>query len=194
MAASWKWLFRFDFSLTCSQCGHSLKSSFIMPQMSWYPSHITHKHYVSPSPRQRMKWKSFSTSEAFLQYACTYTTEMHTCDFKPHGNIRWFGGHDAHHVRHRVAFHDRESEGGLLEKQRSRIGRQLWFGNPLDMQTTRRGFLRTSIVDGFNLRERQRMKDCVIQRYAFCCKWVSAQLSDGSQNSLEINTQQSLLI
>lgn len=89
-----------------------------------------------------------------------------TCDFKPHGNIRGFGGDNAHHVCHRVAFHYRKGVGGLLKKQRSCVRRQFWFGNPLDMQTTSGRFLRTSIVDGFNLRERQRIKDCVTRCYA----------------------------
>lgn len=81
-----------------------------------------------------------------------------TCDFKPHGNIGGFGGDDAHHVRHGVALHHGEGEGGLLEKQWRGICRQLRFGNPLDVQATSGGFLRAPIVDGFNLRKRQRMK------------------------------------
>lgn len=93
-----------------------------------------------------------------------------TCDFKPHGNIRGFCGDNAHHMRHRVAFHYGEGEGGFLKKQGSCILRHFWFRNPLDMQTTSGGFLRTSIVDGFNLRERQRIKDCVTHCYATECK------------------------
>lgn len=56
-----------------------------------------------------------------------------TCDFKPHGHIRRLGGDDAHHVGHRVAFHDGEAEGSLLKEQRRRVGRQLRFGDPLDV-------------------------------------------------------------
>ncbi len=125
--AGWKWLF-----------------------ISTFPSHITNKHYVSPS---------FSTYEAFVQYACTHNSNIdaceggNTCDFKPHRNIRGFGGDDAHHMRHRVAFHDRKHEGRLLKKQGSCISWQFRFGNPLDMQTTSWRFLRTSIVDSFNLWE-----------------------------------------
>lgn len=88
-----------------------------------------------------------------------------TCDFEPHGNIRGFGGYDAHHVCHRVAFHYREGEGGLLKKQRSCICWHFWFGNPLDMQATSGGFLRTSIVDSFNLRETENGWLC----YAVSC-------------------------
>ncbi len=138
------------------------------------PCH-THKHYVSPS---------CSTYKANLKFACTHNGSRDgceggiTCDFKPHRNIRGFSGNDAHHMRHRVTFHDRKSEGGLLKKQGSCIGRHFRFGNPLDMKTTCWGFLRTSIVDSFNLRGKQRIKDWVTQCYAtFCCKWVSLLVS-----------------
>lgn len=78
----------------------------------------------------------------------------HTCDLKPHRNIRGLRGDDAHHVCHRVALHHWEGEGGFLEKQRSRVGRQIRLGNPLDVQAAAGGFLRTAIVDGFDLRAR----------------------------------------
>lgn len=77
-----------------------------------------------------------------------------TCDFKPHGHIGGFGGDHAHHVCHGVALHDGEDEGGLLELQRSHVGRQFCFGNPLNVQATGGGLLGASVVDGFNLRER----------------------------------------
>lgn len=123
----------------------------------YLPSIFTHKRYVSHSV------VVFLPTEHLYSFACTHTTtEIHvkggsTCDFKPHRNIRGFGGDDAHHVRHRVAFHDGKGKGGLLKKQGSGIGRQFWFENPLNMQTTSGGFLRTSVVDSFNLRERRRM-------------------------------------
>lgn len=170
---------------------------------SIFPSCITHKHYVSSKVWEHFYLRSISMT------LCISTVWMHThnnrdvceggntCDFKPHRNIRGFGGNDAHHVRHRVTFHYRKGEGGLLKKQGSCIGRQFWFGNPLDMKATSRGFLWTSIVNGFNLRERQRMKDCVTQCYAtLCFKWVSAQLSGGSSawNASEINIQKSFVM
>lgn len=71
---------------------------------------------------------------------------------------------------HRVALHDGEDEGRLLKQQRSRVGRQFWFGDPLNVQAAGGGFLGASIVDSFNLkknererkgdRERRIMKDC----------------------------------
>lgn len=86
-----------------------------------------------------------------------------TCDFKPHGNFRGLSGDDAHHVCHRITFHDRKGEGGLLKSQGSCIGWHLWFRNPLDVQTTSGGFLRSPIVDGFNLREAANRTLCYTQ-------------------------------
>lgn len=97
-----------------------------------------------------------------------------TCDFEPHRDIRGFCGNDSHHVRHRVAFHYRKREWGFLKKQRSCVSWYFWFGNPLNVQTTSGGFLRTSIVDSFNLRERQRMNVYVPQWYVTA--WVSVHL------------------
>lgn len=77
-----------------------------------------------------------------------------TCDFKPHGDIGGLGGNDAHHVGHRVTLHDGEAEGRLLEEQRRRVGRQLRFRDPLDVQAAGGGFLRTPVVDGFDLGKR----------------------------------------
>lgn len=54
---------------------------------------------------------------------------------------------------HGVTLHDGEDEGGLLELQRSCVGRQLGFGDPLDVQATGGGFLGAPVVHGFNLRE-----------------------------------------
>lgn len=85
-----------------------------------------------------------------------------TCDFKPHGNIGRFSGHDAHHVCHRIAFHDRKGEGGLLKSQGSCVVWHLRFGNPLDVQTTSGGFLRSSVVDSFNLREAVCVTNCYV--------------------------------
>lgn len=69
-------------------------------------------------------------------------------------HIGGFGGDHAHHVRHRVALHDGEDEGGLLELQGGRVGRQFRFGDPLDVQAAGGGLLGAPVVDGFDLRER----------------------------------------
>lgn len=100
-----------------------------------------------------------------------------TCDFKPHINIWGLCGDDPHHVSHGVAFHHREGEGRLLEEQQSRVGRQLRLLDPLDVQAASGGFLRTSIVNGFDLRARRRTKK--VSR-GVTQHWASAQLSSGS--------------
>lgn len=83
-----------------------------------------------------------------------------TCDFEPHGHVGGLRGDDAHHVGHRVAFHDGEAEGRLLEEQRRRVGRQRRLGDPLDVQAAGGGLLGTPVVHGFDLgggvRERSR--------------------------------------
>lgn len=113
-----------------------------------------------------------------------------TCDFKPHRNIGGFSGHDAHHVCHRIAFHDRKGEGGLLKSQGSCVGWQLWFGNPLNVQTTSGGFLRSSIVDSFNLREADNRSLCYkllcdgFPPNYFLCSSRGVHLSETLQSSL----------
>lgn len=108
----------------------------------------------------------FLTLQSSSTHSRHTTVRGSTWDFKPHRNIWGFGGNDAHHVRYRVAFHYRKREWGLLEEQRSCICRQLRFGDPLDVQATGGGFLRTSVVDGFYLRERQGIKAGVTRCYA----------------------------
>lgn len=159
---TWIWLFKFDFSPRPGPLEYytillSSQIQFFLSIFPYLPSIFTHKCHVSHSVGVFLPTRHFYSS------ACTHTTTEidvkggYTCDFKPHRNIRGFGGDNAHHVRHRVAFHDGKGKGRLLKKQGSCIGWQFWFENPLNMQTTSGGFLRTSVVDSFDLRERRRM-------------------------------------
>jgi len=112
-----------------------------------------------------------------------------TCDFEPHCNIRRLGGNNAHHVRHRIAFHDGKGEGRLLKTQGSCVGWNFWFRNPLNVQTAGGGSLRTSVVHSFNLegKEWTSVSDRGTQlRY---CKRVSVELSSRSSSwrSLKVN-------
>ena len=72
-----------------------------------------------------------------------------TRDLEPDERVGGLGGDDPDHVGHRVALHDGEVEGILVEGQRLAGG--LGLGDPLHVQPAGGPLLRPPVVRGFDL-------------------------------------------
>lgn len=103
--------------------------------------HSTNPHTHACRPTHNLKQNPAPTRQGF------------TCDLEPDWRVRRLRDDDPHHVRHGVALHHREEEGGLLEGQGARAGRHLRLGDPLDVQPAGGRLLGAPVVHRFDLIE-----------------------------------------
>lgn len=85
-------------------------------------------------------------------------TEEFTCDVKPQGGRALLQGHHTHDLSHLVIFHDSEIVEWLIKEQWESRGRRPT--DPLDVQASCGGPLRTSVVCRFDLKRKVWRLDC----------------------------------
>lgn len=77
-----------------------------------------------------------------------------TCNVKPQGGVGQLQGHHTHDLRHFVILHDGEVVERLIEEKRQSGGGG--STDPLDVQTSRGGLLRTAVVRCFYLKKKKK--------------------------------------